>query len=106
MSAEFLAPLMAIPELSARSEVAALSAATAGTASGGGFAGLVTQGLQEVNQQLMTSQSDLQQLAVGNTQNLHRLMIGLEETRMSFQLMLQVRNRLLESYQEVMRMQV
>jgi flagellar hook-basal body complex protein FliE len=30
----------------------------------------------------------------------------MEEARLSFQLMLQVRNRLLESYQEVMRMQV
>jgi flagellar hook-basal body complex protein FliE len=54
----------------------------------------------------MTSQVQLQQLAAGAPVNLHQVMIGLEESRMSFQLLMQVRNRLLEGYQEVMRMQV
>ncbi len=71
-----------------------------------GFGDLVTQGLSEVNQQLMTSQTDLQQLAVGNVQNLHQVMIRLEESRLSFQLMMQVRNRVLEAYQDIMKMQV
>jgi flagellar hook-basal body complex protein FliE len=43
---------------------------------------------------------------VGNVQNLHQVMIRLEESRLAFQLTMQVRNRLLESYQDVMRMQV
>lgn len=71
-----------------------------------GFAGLVTQGLQAVNRQLAVSQADLQQLATGEVQNLHQIMIRMEESRLSFQLLMQVRNRLLESYQEVMRMSV
>ncbi len=71
-----------------------------------GFSDLVTQGLQQVNQQLLGSQTDLQQLAVGNAQNLHQIMIRLEESKLSFQLMMQVRNRLLESYQDVMKMQL
>lgn len=73
---------------------------------GGGFGQLVSQGIAEVNQQLLVSQGDLQQLATGNAQNLHQVMIRLEESRMSFQLLLQVRNRLLEAYQDVMKMQV
>ena len=71
-----------------------------------GFGNMVSQGLGEVNQQLMASQTDLQQLATGNIQNLHQVMIRLEESRLSFQLLLQVRNRLLEAYQDVMKMQV
>ncbi|GAB7541609.1 flagellar hook-basal body complex protein FliE [Cupriavidus sp. 8B] len=71
-----------------------------------GFGNMVNQGLGEVNQQLMASQTDLQQLATGNIQNLHQVMIRLEESRLSFQLLLQVRNRLLEAYQDVMKMQV
>lgn len=67
---------------------------------------MVTQGLQQVNGQLLASQTDLQQLSVGNVQNLHQVMIRLEESRLAFQLTMQVRNRLLESYQDVMRMQV
>jgi flagellar hook-basal body complex protein FliE len=54
----------------------------------------------------MASQADLQRLAVGDTENLHAVMIRLEESRISLQLMLQVRNRVLEAYQDVMRMQV
>lgn len=75
-------------------------------ASAPSFGGMVTSGLQQVSAQLQASQADLQTLATGNVENLHQVMLRLEESRMSFQLMLQVRNRLLESYQDLMRMQV
>jgi flagellar hook-basal body complex protein FliE len=80
--------------------------AAAGAATGPSFGQLVSEGLQGVNQKLMTSQADLQQLALGEAPNLHEVMLRLEESRISFQLAMQVRNRLLEAYQEVMRMQV
>jgi len=70
------------------------------------FGSLVAQGLQAVNEGLLASQRDLQGLALGETRNLHEVLVRLEESRISFQLMLQVRNRLLEAYQDVMRMQV
>ena len=104
MSAEGMAAIAAITEPSL-----APSSATPVVAGGqgvGGFANLVTDGLGKVNEQLMTGQADLQQLAAGGPVNLHQVMIGLEESRMSFQLVMQVRNRLLEGYQELMRMQV
>jgi flagellar hook-basal body complex protein FliE len=75
-------------------------------AAGPSFGQLVSEGLAEVNAQLLTSQADLQQLAVGNVQNLHQIMIRLEESRLSFELMMQVRNRVLEAYQDLMKMQV
>lgn len=78
----------------------------AGVASAASFGDLVSQGLQQVNGQLMASQADLQQLATGQAQNLHQIMIRLEESRLSFQLMMQVRSRLLEAYQDVLKMQV
>ncbi|MFZ6721397.1 flagellar hook-basal body complex protein FliE [Undibacterium sp. Ji49W] len=70
------------------------------------FSNMVSQGLQQVNEQLQTSQMDLQALATGDVQNLHQVMIRMEESRLSFQLLLQVRNRLLESYQDIMKMQI
>lgn len=82
------------------------SPAAAVPAAGAGFGDLVSQGLEGVNQQLLVSQKDLQQLATGNAENLHQVMIRLEESRLSFQLLLQVRNRVLEAYQDVMKMQV
>lgn len=72
----------------------------------GSFERLVSQGLGSVNEQLLSSQVDLQALASGEAQNLHQIMMKLEESRLSFQLMMQVRARLLEAYQDVMRMQV
>lgn len=72
----------------------------------GQFGEMVTQGLSKVNEQLLASQVDLQQLATGEVQNLHQVMIRLEESRMAFQLMMQVRGRLLEAYQDIMKMQV
>lgn len=70
------------------------------------FTEMVSQGLQQVNDRLLDSQVDMQRMASGGSENLHQVMIRLEESRLSFQLMLQVRNRLLESYQELMRMQI
>ena len=70
------------------------------------FADRIGRGLEDLNTQLLGSQRDLQALAVGDAQNLHEIMIRLEENRMALQLTLQVRNRVLEAYQDVMRMQV
>ncbi|MNL53036.1 flagellar hook-basal body protein FliE [compost metagenome] len=83
---------------------AAPAASTARTE--GDFGQLVSNGLTQVNDQLVASQVDLQKLAVGNAQNLHQIMINLEESRLSFQLMMQVRSRLLEAYQDIMKMPV
>lgn len=104
MSADAIAAVAAIQEPS----LAPLSGTVGVTGSPGtgGFSNLVTEGIGQVNEQLMTGQVQLQQLASGAPVNLHQVMIGLEESRMSFQLLMQVRNRLLEGYQEVMRMQV
>lgn len=71
-----------------------------------GFGDMLANGLESLNRQLVSSQADLQSLAAGDAQNLHQVMIRLEETRLAFQLAVQVRNRLLEAYQDVMRMQV
>ncbi|MBX3625327.1 MAG: flagellar hook-basal body complex protein FliE [Rhizobacter sp.] len=106
MSIDFLPPLQPV-NVDALASAAASQTAPAMQAPGGpNFGQLVSQGLQSVNQQLQASQVDLQRLASGDAENLHHVMLKLEESRLSFQLMLQVRNRLLESYQEIMRMQV
>ena len=106
MSAAFLAPLTPVAEVASAATSNMSPAGINAGVSGPSFGELVTQGLGQLNQQMLSSQTDLQNLALGNVQNLHQLMISLEESRLNFQLMLQVRNRLLESYQDLMRMQV
>jgi flagellar hook-basal body complex protein FliE len=99
----------ALQALGAQDEVGPLpgiAPAAAASTAGPAFAEQVVQGLQHVNEQLLTSQGDLQRLAVGDVENLHQVMVRLEESRISLQLLLQVRNRALEAYQDVMRMQI
>ena len=73
---------------------------------GAEFGHLISDGLSHVNAQLAASDVDLQRIATGDVQNLHQVMMRLEESRLSFQLLMQVRNRLLEAYQDVMKMQI
>jgi flagellar hook-basal body complex protein FliE len=100
--------IAAIPSLALEASSWPLAPAStsraANAAAPGDFAGMVSQGLETVNRRLVDGQAGLQALALGQPGSLHRVMIGLEESRMSFQLLLQVRNRLLEGYQELMRM--
>ncbi|MCG2594949.1 flagellar hook-basal body complex protein FliE [Ramlibacter sp. XY19] len=99
----------ALSAIAAHDEVPGVFAPAAPAGAGSAdlpFARLVSEGLHAVDAQLKTSQTDLQQLALGEALNLHEVMIRLEESRIAFQLMLQVRNRVLEAYQDVMKMQV
>lgn len=104
---DFLAPVAALPAVEPVSLAVAGSPGVATAApQGAGFSQMVTQGLDQVNAALLDSQVDMQRLAAGDVDNLHQVMLKMEQSRLSFQLMMQVRNRLLESYQEMMRMQV
>lgn len=62
--------------------------------------------LNQVNGKLVNAEHQLQRLAVGEVDNLHQVMIAMGEAKFTFQLAMQVRNRVLESYQEILRMQV
>lgn len=72
----------------------------------GEFAPWLTRELTQVNQQLINADTQLQRLATGEVENLHQVMISLEKAKLSFELILQVRNRLLEAYQDILRMQI
>lgn len=69
------------------------------------FAGLLEQ-IQSLDTRMQASDSALQSLALGNCAELHRVLLDLESTRLSFDLMLQVRSKILDAYQELMRLQV
>jgi flagellar hook-basal body complex protein FliE len=62
--------------------------------------------VREVNAKSAASSQTVNALLSGGNVSLHQAMIAMEEASVSFHLMVEVRNRLLESYQELMRMQV
>jgi len=69
------------------------------------FDALVDQ-VAGVNQQMQINQQAVQSVALGQTDNLHQVMMNLERTKLNFDLLLQVRNKVLDAYQELMRMQI
>ena len=72
----------------------------------GGFTALIQNGLGELNASVGAAESSLRALAAGKTTELHDLMINLERAHISVQTFVQVRNKLVESYQDLMRMQL
>jgi flagellar hook-basal body complex protein FliE len=83
-----------------------LSPRAAAPASGADFSKWMVQELNAVNDRVTNAEDSLTQLATGQTGNLHEVMIDLEKARLAFQLAVQVRNKLLEGYQDIMRMQI
>ena len=66
----------------------------------------LVQSLDDLNARMQAGSEATSQLALGKADNLHQIMINGEQTRLQFELMLSVRNKVLEAYQELMRMQV
>lgn len=62
--------------------------------------------VNEVSQKQAAANDAVTGLLSGQNVSLHQAMISMEEANVSFQLMTEVRNRLLDSYQELMRMQI
>jgi flagellar hook-basal body complex protein FliE len=73
---------------------------------GGSFSNTLKQFVSEVNTKQVDSSKTVNELLSGGNVSLHQAMIAMEEANVSFQLMIEVRNKLLDSYQELMRMQV
>lgn len=70
------------------------------------FSEWLTQQVANTNDLIIKADDSVRRLALGETENLHQVMIGLEKAKLSFELIVQVRNKLLEAYQDVMRMQI
>ncbi|MCA9319411.1 MAG: flagellar hook-basal body complex protein FliE [Planctomycetes bacterium] len=66
------------------------------------FEGLIreTSGAQQV------ADDSVRKLVAGETDDVHQVMIAMSKADLSFRMMLEVRNKLVDAYQEVMRMQV
>src|SRR5207249_7281924 len=70
------------------------------------FGSVLGRLVSEVNDKQLAAGEAVKGLINGQGVSLHQAMISMEEASVSFQLMVEVRNKLLESYQELMRMQM
>jgi flagellar hook-basal body complex protein FliE len=74
-------------------------------AEGSKFLETLQQTMDEVQDVQGDAQSKVAELLNGNGTDLHRALIAVEKADLSFQLMMQVRNKIVAAYQEVSRMQ-
>lgn len=69
-----------------------------------GFDKLVSNLSKEMGQFQQQTESEVAKLAAGKLDNVHQVMIAMGKQDVAFNYMLEIRNRLIESYKEVMRM--
>ena len=84
----------------------AAGTAAAGASDAGSFSNVLANAVQEVNSTMTAADVAKQKLMTGETGNVHQAMIAVQESSVAFSLMVEVRNKLVDSYQELMRMQV
>lgn len=76
------------------------------TAKGSGFFEALEKSMAEVNADQNQADVAIKDLVAGKTKNIHETMLQIQKAELSLKTMMQVRNKILEAYKEIMRMQV
>jgi flagellar hook-basal body complex protein FliE len=74
-------------------------------AEGSSFGSTLKDAINKVNDLGSTSDQQVSELVEGDRQDIHNVMIAVEKADIAFQLMMQVRNKIVNAYQEVSKMQ-
>ena len=70
------------------------------------FYSLLKDKLDEVNDKQISADNSMESFVKGEGTDVHEVMLSAEEAKMSLQLAVQIRNKLVEAYQEINRMQL
>ena len=70
------------------------------------FGKMLARSLNDVNQLKLSADEAINDLVVGKQKDIHQTMISLEKADVAFQLMMQIRNKIVAAYETVMRMPV
>jgi flagellar hook-basal body complex protein FliE len=70
------------------------------------FSEHLSEQISRVNELQMEADQSIEDLVTGNSDDIHSTMIAVQKADVSFRLLMAVRNKLLDAYDEVMRMQV
>jgi flagellar hook-basal body complex protein FliE len=73
---------------------------------GKSFSDTLNEALKNVNELQKSSDKAMQDLATGKTDNIPEVMIAAEKADLALKMMVQVRNKIIDAYHEVMKMQV
>lgn len=70
-----------------------------------GFLDLFKTALQEVNQTEETADIIAEKFAIGEIENVHQVTIAAEQAELALNLTIAIRNKVVDAYKEIMRMQ-
>ena len=68
------------------------------------FGKMLARSLDEVNQLKLNADEAINDLAAGKQKDIHQTMIAMEKADVAFQLLMQIRNKIITAYETVMRM--
>ena len=71
-----------------------------------GFGAVLKDAISTVNELQKQSNQEIQKLMTGESEDLHNTVIAMQKADLSFQMMMQVRNKIVQAYQEIIRMQI
>ena len=77
-----------------------------GQHAGGGFLGSLKEAIAQVNEVQLDASQAVDKFVSGESDNVHQMMMALQKADVSFQLMMQVRNKLVAAYEDIQRMQM
>ncbi len=72
----------------------------------GSFAGMLQEAFEQMREIQIDADQQVRKLLAGERVDLHRVMLAGEKAGLASNLMMSVRNKVVDAYQEVMRMQV
>ncbi len=70
------------------------------------FSDVLKESIQKVTELEKEADKEVEKLAKMESQDIHNTMIAMEKADMTFQMMMQIRNKIISAYEEIMRMQV
>ena len=70
------------------------------------FSDVLSRIVSEFNTDQIAAEQAIQGLATGEVENLHEVVLAVAKADLAFQTLMEIRNRLIDAYQEVVRMQV
>ena len=70
------------------------------------FASLLKESINKVNELQLNAEAAIEKLAKGEVKDLHQVLVAIEEANLAFMTMMQIRNKLIDAYQELMRLQM
>jgi flagellar hook-basal body complex protein FliE len=85
---------------------APISAPALEKSSGAGFAAVLQQAVQQVEEAKTQADQRMERFLSGEGEEVHQVMLAVQEAELRLELFQQVRNKVVQAYQEIMRMQL